>query len=290
MLSKRKFGPEPENFPPQVVARVSREVSVLARKPPDGVMYDAPNNEKVSEIQLIVAGPEGTPYEGGLFRIKLVLGPNYPQAPPLGYFLTKIFHPNVSANGEICVNTLKRDWSADVTLSHVAQVVRCLLVVPFPESSLNDEAGKLFMSDYDDYFARAAVWTRVHANNPRETCVAGAASGGGGGASGAMGSVEYSPAVKQKVSAVSSNREAACTPEESVSSNGVLRSSSSSSSSTSNRDGRQDKSSIRKKLDLSPDSASLLLSPQLSRTPPRSKDEKLREKHKQAKQKGLKRL
>lgn len=31
-----------------------------------------------------------------------------------GYFLTKIFHPNVSASGEICVNVLKRDWTPDM--------------------------------------------------------------------------------------------------------------------------------------------------------------------------------
>lgn len=30
----------------------------------------------------------------------------------LGYFLTKIFHPNVAVpSGEICVNTLKKDWN-----------------------------------------------------------------------------------------------------------------------------------------------------------------------------------
>lgn len=52
----------------------------------------------------------GTPYAGGFFRVKLVLGKDFPQTPPKAYFLTKIFHPNVAANGEICVNTLKKDW------------------------------------------------------------------------------------------------------------------------------------------------------------------------------------
>ena len=33
---------------------------------------------------------------------------------PKGYFMTKIFHPNVSAAGEICVNVLKKDWSPEV--------------------------------------------------------------------------------------------------------------------------------------------------------------------------------
>ena len=33
----------------------------------------------------------------------------------------------------------------------LAQVVRCLLINPFQEAALNDEAGKLFMEDYDEY-------------------------------------------------------------------------------------------------------------------------------------------
>jgi ubiquitin-conjugating enzyme E2 S len=75
--------------------------------------------------------------------MKLVLGQDYPQSPPRGFFLTKIYHPNVSNNGDICVNTLKKDWNDSVTLSHILAVIRCLLIVPFPESSLNDEAGKV---------------------------------------------------------------------------------------------------------------------------------------------------
>lgn len=54
--------------------------------------------------------------------------------PPPGYFLTKIFHPNVSASGEICVNVLKRDWAPDLGLRHVLTVIRCLLIEPNAES------------------------------------------------------------------------------------------------------------------------------------------------------------
>ena len=61
----------------------------------------------------------------------------------IGFFLTKIFHPNVSSRGEICVNTLKKDWNpAKWSLFHIFDVIKCLLIVPFPESSLNEEAGK----------------------------------------------------------------------------------------------------------------------------------------------------
>jgi len=60
------------------------------------------------------------------------------------------------------VNTLKRDWTQETTFSHVLSVIRCLLIVPFPESSLNDEAGKLFMNSYDEYARRARLMTDVH--------------------------------------------------------------------------------------------------------------------------------
>ena len=41
----------------------------------------------------------------------------------LGYFLTKIFHPNVSEKGEICVNTLKKDWDpANWSLKQIFEV------------------------------------------------------------------------------------------------------------------------------------------------------------------------
>lgn len=54
--------------------------------------------------------------------MKLLLGKDFPASPPKGYFLTKIFHPNVGANGEICVNVLKRDWTAELGIRHVLLV------------------------------------------------------------------------------------------------------------------------------------------------------------------------
>lgn len=64
----------------------------------------------------------GTPYAGGAFRVKLALGKDFPATPPKAYFLTKIFHPNVAPNGEICVNTLKRDWKPDLGIKHILLV------------------------------------------------------------------------------------------------------------------------------------------------------------------------
>jgi ubiquitin-conjugating enzyme E2 S len=122
------------------------------------------NESDFLDIQADIHGPVGTPYHGGVFRCKLVLSSEFPKVPPKGYFLTKIFHPNVSEKGEICVNTLKKDWDpSNWSLQHVLEIVRCLLIVPFPESALNEEAGKAFMEDYEEYAQHARLITELYA-------------------------------------------------------------------------------------------------------------------------------
>lgn len=159
---------------------VAKELRKLSSEPPPGIKVLL-NEEDVTDICADISGPEATPFHGGNFKVKLVLPSDYPSAPPKGYFLTKIFHPNVSKAGEICVNTLKKDWKAEYGIGHVLQVVRCLLINPFPESALNEEAGKLFMEEYDAYFKKAQMMTEVHARTSAALTGEGPSGGGEGG-------------------------------------------------------------------------------------------------------------
>jgi len=159
---------------------LAKEIRKLSQEPLDGIKVTL-NEDDVADICAEIGGPEQTPFEGGVFKVKLVLPTDYPHAPPKGFFLTRIFHPNISKTGEICVNTLKKDWKSDLGIGHVLQVVRCLLINPFPESALNDEAGKLFMEDYEEYSKKARMMTEVHARTSK------AAAAGEGAEDGADG-------------------------------------------------------------------------------------------------------
>ncbi|KAI8613810.1 ubiquitin-conjugating enzyme/RWD-like protein, partial [Chytriomyces sp. MP71] len=133
-------------------------------KPPaEGVKLIETSDFDILDIQAWLAGPDGTPFAGGIFRIRLVPGPDFPESPPKGFFLTKIFHPNVSSSGEICVNTLKKDWSPTLGIAHVLLTIRCLLIAPNAESALNDDAGKLLLDDYNAFARRARIHTALHA-------------------------------------------------------------------------------------------------------------------------------
>lgn len=153
-----------ENISPQVVAKVAKEIKGLVRKPLEGIKLIA-NEDNIADVRAIITGPEGTPYEGGSFKMKLILGNDYPTAPPKGFFLTTIFHPNVAKNGAICVSTLKKDWKPSMGISHILTVVKCLLIHPNPESALNEEAGKLILEDFETYSQRAKMMTDVHARS-----------------------------------------------------------------------------------------------------------------------------
>jgi len=157
-----------ENLSPQIIRQVTKEIGSLCRNPPEGIKLFM-SDEDVTDIQAIIDGPGGTPYAGGTFRMKLVLGNNFPSEPPKAFFLTKIFHPNVSSNGEICVNTLKKDWKPELGIKHILLTVKCLLIVPNPESALNAEAGKLLLEQYEDYSLRAKMFTEIHAKPLRST-------------------------------------------------------------------------------------------------------------------------
>ncbi|KAK9469091.1 ubiquitin-conjugating enzyme/RWD-like protein [Lipomyces arxii] len=146
-------------------ARLRKDVASLFKTSfhPDIVLpEDGP--QELRAITLHLLGPPSTPYSEGAWKLTLRLPDNYPQSPPKAYFETKIFHPNVAvATGEVCVDTLKRDWNSLLDLRHVLLVIRCLLIEPNPESALNEEAGKLLLEDFADFERMARLMTSVHA-------------------------------------------------------------------------------------------------------------------------------
>ncbi|KAM7524363.1 hypothetical protein LguiA_014265 [Lonicera macranthoides] len=162
-----------ENLPPNVIKQLAKELKNLDETPPEGIKVGV-NEDDFSTIFADIEGPAGTPYENGVFRMKLILSHDFPHSPPKGYFLTKIFHPNIATNGEICVNTLKKDWNPSLGLRHVLIVVRCLLIEPFPESALNEQAGKMLLENYDEYARHARLYTGIHALKPKPKLKTGA--------------------------------------------------------------------------------------------------------------------
>lgn len=59
----------------------------------------------------MIAGPEGTPYAGGLFEFDCFMPLQYPHVPPLFHLRTTgggrvRFNPNLYNNGKVCLSLL----------------------------------------------------------------------------------------------------------------------------------------------------------------------------------------
>ncbi|WWC96257.1 hypothetical protein V866_003124 [Kwoniella sp. B9012] len=147
---------------PQALRLLSRETITLRSDPPEGVRIVV-DEDDLTNMEGWVQGPGGTPYEGGYFRIRFSFGPEYPNLPPKCTMITKIFHPNISKSGEICVDTLKKGWNKSYGVGHVLVTIKCLLIYPNPESALDEEAGKQLLADYDGYCKYAKLMTGIHA-------------------------------------------------------------------------------------------------------------------------------
>lgn len=94
---------------------------------------------------------------GGNFRARLSFPPTYPLSPPTLKFLTPLFHPNIYADGTVCISILhppeddaygyekaSERWSPVQTPVTILLSVISLLNGPNDESPANVEAARLF--------------------------------------------------------------------------------------------------------------------------------------------------
>lgn len=138
------------------------------RNDPSAVCSAGPIDDKnIFYWHAVIFGPGGTPYEGGAFTLGIHFPFDYPSKPPQIKFLTQIFHPNISIEGEICVDFLKEEtWIPDYSIGKALIAVDCLLHHPNPDSALNGDAARLYKKDIHQYNQRATDITRVFANPP----------------------------------------------------------------------------------------------------------------------------
>jgi ubiquitin-conjugating enzyme E2 D/E len=107
--------------------------------------------------------PSDSPYEGGIFFLAIQFPADYPFKPPKVKFNTKIYHPNINANGGICLDILKDQWSPALTISKVLLSICSLLTDPNPDDPLVPDIARMYVSDRAKYNELAKAMTQQHA-------------------------------------------------------------------------------------------------------------------------------
>ena len=76
------------------IKRLMTEHKELLKNPVEGISAGPISDDNYLLWQAWIAGPPGTPYEGGLFPAVLNFQSDYPLSPPTMRFTCDLFHPN----------------------------------------------------------------------------------------------------------------------------------------------------------------------------------------------------
>jgi len=142
--------------------RITKELKEIQNDPPANCSA-GPEGEDMYEWQASIMGPKDSPYSGGVFWLKIHFPKDYPFKPPKVMFLTRIYHPNISSSGAICIDILKDNWSPALTISKVLLCICSLLDDPNPDDPLVPDIAELFNNDREAYNTKAKVMTLQYA-------------------------------------------------------------------------------------------------------------------------------
>ena len=147
----------------KVIKRLQEEVKDLDANPVDNCSA-GPFKDDMMHWQATIFGPENTPYSGGVFKLDIKFMPQHPFKPPSIYFLTPIYHCNISKRGAICLDILKDQWSPALTISKVLLSICSLLSEPNPNDPLEPDIAKLLVESKEKHDGEAREYTLQYAN------------------------------------------------------------------------------------------------------------------------------
>ena len=144
--------------------RILRELKDIQQDPPGNCSAGPVNEDDVFTWVASIIGPEGSPYAGGLFNLHIKFPVDYPFRPPTITFQTRVFHPNINAQGGICLDILKTEWSPALSIGKVLLSISSLLTDPNPKDPLVPDIAQLYETNRHEYNRIARDYTLRYAS------------------------------------------------------------------------------------------------------------------------------
>ena len=120
------------------------------------------------EWKVVYMGPKNTPYEGGIFTVKVVIPKTYPDEKPSFYFITRIYHLNIywmdsNCDGHVCFGNEPTN-----DIKELLKLVETYFSFQNPGSTWYDAKVQQEYKDYRDgksktFFEKAQNWVYLYA-------------------------------------------------------------------------------------------------------------------------------
>jgi ubiquitin-conjugating enzyme E2 D/E len=143
--------------------RIMRELQDLKKDPPLNCSAGPISESDLYKWEGVMMGPSDSPYAGGVFNVTIEFPVDYPFKPPRIMFKTKIYHPNINAQGFICLDILKQNWSPALTISKALLSILSMLTDPNPDDPLMPDIAQQYKTNRGEYEQKAREWTQQYA-------------------------------------------------------------------------------------------------------------------------------
>lgn len=98
---------DPRKMASNRVRRVGKELADIQKDSNSSIKCrTAGIANDITHLTATFPGPPDTPYEGGVYVVDIKIPNEYPFKPPVMYFVTKLWHPNVSSQTVSCLSYL----------------------------------------------------------------------------------------------------------------------------------------------------------------------------------------
>ncbi|EYC01814.1 hypothetical protein Y032_0104g3615 [Ancylostoma ceylanicum] len=146
----------------EIIARLLNEENALQTEAPPGC-YASPKGDDLFLWTAVLEGPAGTVYEGGTFFCNIHVTLNYPTTPPKVEFLTRIYHCNINAQGDVCLDILNDKWKSSMSIRTVLMALRSMMFCCNPDEALVPSIAKQYRENREEFDKMARIWTHRYA-------------------------------------------------------------------------------------------------------------------------------
>lgn len=130
------------------------DLKQMRTEPPEGVSAAPLSDSNIFVWGATIFGPSDTPWEGGVYSLRLTFNDMYPEKPPKVRFITEMFHPNIYNDGTICLDIINERWSPIYSVASILTSIQSLLTDPNASSPANPDAAHLYAKDRKAYDRR----------------------------------------------------------------------------------------------------------------------------------------
>ncbi|KOC66115.1 SUMO-conjugating enzyme UBC9 [Habropoda laboriosa] len=151
------------------IARLAEERKAWRKDHPFGFVARPIKNQdgtlNLMSWECAIPGKKSTPWEGGLYKLRMIFKDDYPSSPPKCKFEPPLFHPNVYPSGTVCLSLLdeEKDWRPAITIKQILLGIQDLLNEPNVKDPAQAEAYTIYCQNRLEYEKRVRAQARAMA-------------------------------------------------------------------------------------------------------------------------------